>query len=90
MKIGVNSNKQKKYQIDLSFGVGRVFSTKSLLVSEYDLLDNKLQPLTDTELMEKFNKPKGFEATWAPHAQLRGFYKFGNKKVNPASPSHTK
>lgn len=75
LKIGLNSVRSKKIQWDLGVGVGRVFSTKNLFVGESGLMNKQYIPYSEKELKEIYKKPDGIESSWAPHAQLRLFYR---------------
>ena len=68
VKIGLNSSRSKKVQWDLGVGVGRVFSTKNLILDESRLMNSQFVPYTEMELKNMFKKPDGIESTWAPHA----------------------
>ncbi len=75
VKIGLNSSRNKQIQLDLGVGVGRVFSTKNLFVSQGGLMNKQFVPYSEKELKEIYKKPDGIESSWAPHAQLRLFYR---------------
>ncbi|MCP9766621.1 hypothetical protein EGI22_01790 [Lacihabitans sp. LS3-19] len=90
IKVGLNTNRNKKVQLDFGIGIGSAFSNKSLEVYKDEFQEVYLQLKTNEKIEDYFKKPKGVEAAWVPHAQLRLFYKFGNKKLNPISLSHTK
>ena len=78
VKIGLISNRNKKFQIDLGVGTGIVLSTKNLFIGEGDQYDEKFIPLTNDQLKAKFKKPSGIESIWVPHAQMRIYRRIGN------------
>ncbi|MCP9763627.1 hypothetical protein [Lacihabitans soyangensis] len=75
VKIGLNTNRNKKLQLDFGIGLGSVFSNQSLELNmdEFQEVFVKLKP--DEKIEDYFTKPKDIIISIAPHAQLRLFYR---------------
>ncbi len=75
IKLGLNTNRNKKVQLDFGIGLGSVFSNKSLEVytDEFQEVYIRLKP--DEKIEDYFTKPKGVGISIAPHAQMRLFYR---------------
>ena len=75
IKVGLNTNRNKKIQLDFGVGVGTVFSNKSLEVDSFEFYEiyNKLE--SSQKIQDFFKEPRGIESSLVPHAQMRLFYR---------------
>jgi hypothetical protein len=75
IKVGLNTNRNKKVQLDFGVGFGSVFSNKSLEIDsmEFYKIFNKLE--SREKIQVYYKESQGIESSWVPHAQLRLFYR---------------
>ena len=77
MKIGLNTNRNKRIQMDFGIGLGGEFSTKSLEIETNQFLVKGLEISPDEEILKYFQKPSGRTFNLSYHAQMRIYCRIG-------------